>query len=119
YPYYFDGDVLIDFYDWASMFKHTKGVLAGQPIQLTDFQLFLVANIFCWKQKKNGLRRFRYVYIQLARKNAKSQLLALIASYVAFLSDEKEEVYIGATNREQSEIVYNEILSQISAVKEL
>src|SRR5690606_31139698 len=55
--------------------------------------------------------------IQLARKNAKSQLLALIASYVAFLSDEQEEVYIGATNREQSGIVYNEILSQVNVVE--
>lgn len=49
----------------------------------------------------------------------KSQLLALIGSYVAFLSDEQEEVYIGATNREQSKIVYNEILSQIRVVKAL
>lgn len=119
YQYYFDGDVLQEFYDWSRLFKHTKGILAGQHIELTDFQLFLVANIFCWKEKSTGYRRFRKVYIQLARKNAKSQLLALIASYMAFLSDEQEECYIGATNREQSQIVYNEILSQINAVKML
>ncbi|RBW69469.1 terminase large subunit [Bacillus taeanensis] len=116
YPYYFDGHVLEDFYEWSKLFKHTKGILAGQNIELTDFQLFLVANIFCWKDKKTLNRRFRYIYVQLGRKNAKSQLLALIASYVAFLSDEQQEVYIGATNREQSEIVYNEILSQINGV---
>lgn len=114
YPYYFDGVLLEDFYEWTSMFKHTKGILANQHIELTDFQLFLVANIFCWKQKSNGFRRFSY--IQLARKNAKSQLLALIASYMAFLSDEQEEIYIGATNREQSGIVNDEIKSQIAVV---
>jgi phage terminase large subunit-like protein len=119
FPYMFDLEALDDFNEWASMFKHTKGVLANEPIELTDFQLFVVANIFCWKDKESGLRRFRYVYIQLARKNAKSQLLALIASYVAFLSDEQEEVYIGATTKEQSEIVYNEIVTQIGAVKVL
>ncbi|MDO7487034.1 terminase large subunit [Peribacillus frigoritolerans] len=119
YLYTFDGDTLTDFVNWSKLFKHTKGVLAGQNIELTDFQLFLVANIFCWKEKATGYRRFRYVYIQLARKNAKSQLLALIASYMAFLSDEQEEVYIGATTKEQSGIVYNEIKSQIQAVKPL
>lgn len=115
YPYYFDGDELYDFYDWSKMFKHTKGVLAGQYIELTDFQLFVAANIFCWKRKDTRYRRFRKVYIQLARKNAKSQLLALIASYSTFLSNEQEECYIAGWGREQSSIVYNEILSQIRA----
>jgi phage terminase large subunit-like protein len=115
YPYYFDIDELYRFYKWANMFKHTKGVLAGQPIELTDFQLFVAGNIFCWKRKDTGLRRFRKAYIQLARKNAKSQLLALITSYSCFLSDEQEECYIAGWGREQSSIVYNEILSQIQA----
>ncbi|MGE7216595.1 terminase large subunit [Priestia koreensis] len=115
YAYYFDVNELEDFYEWSKLFKHTKGILAGKYVELTDFQLFIVANIFCWKDKATGNKRFRYIYIQLARKNAKSQLLALIASYIAFLSDEQEEVYIGATIREQSQIVYNEIKSQIQA----
>jgi len=115
YPYEFDTDELYKFYKWARMFKHTKGVLAGQPIELTDLQLFVTANIFCWKRKDNGLRRFRKAYIQLARKNAKSQLLALITSYSCFLSNEQEECYIAGWGREQSSIVYNEILSQIQA----
>ena len=117
YSYYFDGNTLIDFYEWCKLFKHTKGVLANQPIELTDFQLFIVANIFCWKKKSNDLRRFRYVYIQLARKNAKSQLLSLISSYIAFLSDEQEEIYICGNSREQSKIVYDEILSQIKGAE--
>lgn len=119
YLYTFDLEPLDDFYEWARSFQHTKGVLKKQPIELTDFQLFVVANIFCWKDKKTGWRRFRYIYIQLARKNAKSQLLALIASYVAFLSDEQEEIYIGGVNKEQSEIVYDEILTQINACRML
>ncbi|GMA52058.1 terminase [Alicyclobacillus contaminans] len=115
YPYTFDGSELYKFYRWAGMFKHTKGVLAGQYIKLTDFQLFVAGNIFCWKNKQTGLRRFRKAYIQLARKNAKSQLLAVITSYSCFLSDEQEECYIAGWGREQSSIVYNEILAQIRA----
>lgn len=117
YPYTFDSEELYRFYKWAKMFRHTKGKLAGEPIVLTDFQLFVIGNIFCWKRKDNGLRRFRKAYIQLARKNAKSQLLALISSYEAFISQEQSEVYVAGWGREQSSIVYNEILSQIRAVE--
>src|SRR5690606_30188850 len=92
FPYEFDIEELYRFYRWSRMFKHTKGVLAGQPIELTDYQLFVVGNIFCWKRKASGLRRFRKAYIQLGRKNAKSQLLALISSYEAFVSQEQSEV---------------------------
>jgi len=117
--FYFDIDEVYRFYRWARMFKHSKGVLAGKPIELTPFQLFVTGNIFGWKRRDNGLRRFRKAYIQLARKNAKSQLLALIASYEAFLSPEQSEVYIAGWGREQSSIVYGEILTQIRGVEML
>lgn len=113
YPYYFDIEEAYKIYKWASMFKHTKGVLAGQNIELMDFSLFIVSNIFCWKRKDTNNRRYKKSYIQLARKNMKSQLLALISSYENFLSEEQSEVYIAGWGREQSSIVYNEILGQI------
>jgi len=117
YPFYFDIEEVYRFYRWARMFKHTKGVLAGKPIELTPFQLFIVANIFGWKRKSNGLRRFRKAYIQLGRKNAKSQILGLIGSYENFVSPEQSEVYIAGWGREQSAIVYDEILTQIRSVE--
>lgn len=117
YLYYFDIDELEDFYVWAKMFKHTKGVLKGTFIELADFQLFLAANILCFKNKKDASRRFRKVYIQLARKNAKSQFLAILSTYCTFLSDEMEECYIAGWGREQSSIVYKEILAQIKDVE--
>lgn len=119
YAYTFDADELYRFYRWSRMFRHTKGVLTGQPIELTPFQLFVIGNIFAWKKRSNGLRRFRKAYIQIARKNAKSQLLALIASYEAFIAPEQSEVYIAGWGREQSSIVYNEVLVQIQSVEML
>ncbi|ERN54098.1 terminase large subunit [Alkalihalophilus marmarensis] len=115
YKYYFDGNELYDFYDWAKMFNHKEGVLAGKPIELNDFQLFLVANIFCWKKKSKHTRRFRRVYIQLARKQGKSQLQALIASYIAFLSEEKQQIYIAGITKDQSKIVYTQMLDQLTS----
>lgn len=111
--FYLDWYELLKFYRWAKMFKHSKGVLTGQPIDLHVSQLFEATNIFCFKRRIDGLRRFREVYIQKARKNAKTQFLALVASYVAFLSEEQEEVYITGWTKTQSDLCYNEILYQI------
>jgi toxin secretion/phage lysis holin len=86
-----------------------EGVLAGQDVELTDFQLFISVNIFCFKKKKNGARRFRKVYIQLARKNAKSQYLAIVGAYIAFLGDEKQRIYIAGWQKDQSDEVYTAI----------
>ncbi|WP_111292186.1 terminase large subunit [Bacillus safensis] len=112
-PYYFDAEAVLDFYEWAKQFNHVEGILAGKPIELTDFQLFIAANIYGFYKKENGARRFRKVYIQLARKNAKSQLLAIMASYEIFPTQEKHRVFIAGWSREQSDEVYQAILEQL------
>lgn len=115
FPYYIDWMELVKVYHWAKLFKHRKGVLAGKPIELEDFQLFLLMNILCFKRKDTEYKRYREAYIQLARKNAKSQLLAIMTSYVTFLSPESEEGYITGYAKDQSNLVYDEILAQIDA----
>lgn len=92
--YTFDEIELLKFYTWAKQFKHRAGVLAGKPIELHPFQLFIAGNLLCLKRKDNGRRKFRKAYIQLARKNAKTQLLALISSYISYNSDEQQECYV-------------------------
>lgn len=115
--YYMDWVEVYKFYRWSKMFKHTKGVLANQHIDLHISQLFDATNIFGFRKRSDGTRRFREVYIQKARKQAKTQFLALIASYIAFLSEEQEEVYIAGWSKDQSNLCYNEMMSQISKVK--
>lgn len=115
-PIYFDKRELVRVNEWAKLFRHVKGVLAGQPINLTPFQLFIVGNIFCWK-KENGKRRYKKVYIQVARKNAKTQLLAIISSYFAFNSSQMEEVYIAGWGRDQSDKCFKETVNQLKGAE--
>lgn len=117
--YYFDKEELLRFYVWSRQFKHRAGVLANQIIELTDFQLFVCGNLFCWKNKSTKLRKYRKAYIQLARKNAKSQLLGLIGGYETFLTQEQSETYLCGWDKEQSSIVYREILFQLSGCERL
>lgn len=114
FPYVFDEEKALRFLNWMTLFKHTKGKLAGQRIEPAPIQVFVFGNIYGWVHKETGLRRFKKAYWQVARKNAKSQSLACVGSYEAFAFGESmAEVYIGATKTEQSKIVWNEIKAQI------
>ncbi|WP_026486815.1 terminase large subunit [Caldanaerobius polysaccharolyticus] len=108
------------FLEWMRLFKHTKGVLKGQHIEPHIIQKFVFGNIYGWVHKDSGLRRFKKAYWQVARKNAKSQSLACVASYEAMaMSESMAEVYIGATKTEQSKIVWNEVKAQLKGCKYL
>lgn len=120
FPFIFDEAKAERFLEWMRLFKHTKGVLAGQHIEPHIIQKFVFGNIYGWVHKNTGLRRFKKAYWQVARKNAKSQSLACVASYEAMaLGEPMAEVYIGATKREQSKIVWNEVKAQLQGCEHL
>lgn len=120
FPFIFDEAKAERFLEWMRLFKHTKGVLAGQHIEPHIIQKFVFGNIYGWVHKDTGLRRFKKAYWQVARKNAKSQSLACVASYEAMaLGEPMAEVYIGATKREQSKIVWNEVKAQLQGCEHL
>ncbi|MED0676977.1 terminase TerL endonuclease subunit [Aneurinibacillus thermoaerophilus] len=120
FPYIFDEARAARFLKWMSLFRHTKGKLAGERIEPHIIQKFVFGNIYGWVHRDTELRRFRKAYWQVARKNAKSQSLACVGSYEASAFGESmSEVYIGATKTEQSRIVWNEIKAQVQGCPEL
>ncbi len=120
FPYIFDENKALRFLKWMTIFKHTKGVLQGQYIEPHPIQIFVFGNIYGWVNRETHYRRFKKAYWQVARKNAKSQSLAFVGSYESSaLGEGMSEVYIGATKKEQAEIVYNETVAIINACKQL
>ncbi len=108
--YYWDEYEAQKIVNWYKFMKHSKGILAGKPIILDSFQKFVVCNIEAWKSIDTGYRRFKYAYIQLARKNAKSQIEAGMGSYEAAARGVKAaEIYTLGVEREQAKIVFDEI----------
>lgn len=120
FPYIFDDDKALRFFEWMHLFRHTKGVLRGERIQPHEIQVFIFGNIYGWVHKDTGYRRFRKAYWQVGRKNAKSQSLAAVATYeqMAF-GENMAEVYIGATKTEQAKIVWNESEAMLKSCPEL
>lgn len=110
-PFYFDTQELYEFYKWSRLFKFFDGIHIGKPLILPDFHLFICANILCWKYKKSNYRRFKKVYIQTARKNWKTGLVALLSSYLGFTQEGKGEVYIAGWVKEQSNTGYDQLIT--------
>lgn len=115
FPYRFNEDKAMRFLKWMTNFKHTKGELAGQFVDPAPIQIFIFSNVYGWEHMTTGYRRFRRAYWQVARKNAKTQSLAMVASYEASaLGEPFSEVYIGATQTAQAKILWNECQAQIN-----
>lgn len=112
YPYYWSEEAAQNIIDWFALLRHSKGVLAGKPIHLTNWQQFRICQIYGWKRKKNGMRRFRKTFTEVARKNAKSQEEAGVALYEISVMSTKDneiyEMYTAGVKRDQSKIVFNE-----------
>lgn len=87
--------------------RHIKGKWAGKTISLESWQIFILCNIFGWYYAKTGKRRFRDVYLEVPRKNAKSTLTSGVGLFMLSLEGEGgAEVYSAATTRDQAKIVF-------------
>lgn len=109
YPYYYDAEKAEDACSRIQLLPHIKGKWAGSPILLEQWQSFILCNVFGWLRKDNGKRRYRTVYIEVPRKNAKSTLSAGVGLYMLACDGEHgAEVYSAATTRDQARIVFND-----------
>lgn len=112
FPYIWDEQRADRIVKWFAMLKHSKGTLAGTPIELTSWQKFRECQIYGWIHRETGRRRFRKAFTEVARKNAKSQMEAGEALYelavTATQNHEVNEVYTAGVKRDQSKIVFDE-----------
>lgn len=108
---YFDPEAAQHVVDFFGCLRHSKGewgASGGQVFVLSPWQVFILANIFGWK-RADGTRRFREVYIEVARKNGKSTFIAGIGLYMLLADDEPgAEIYSAATKKDQAKIVFDE-----------
>ena len=99
--------------------KHTKGQFAGKPFILLDWEKQIIRDVY-GTLKDDGTRQYKYVYVEIPKKNGKSELAAGVALYQLFADGEKSgEVYGCAADREQASLVFNvaaEMIDQVPAL---
>ena len=114
YPYYFDA---IQAY---MAITFAKNVMSASGLKIADMQRFIIGCLFGWRKKEvykvdknTGYKyhhlRFRLAYIQVARKNSKTYLIAICVLYMLLTCDNIEESYITAGSLSQAGICFREI----------
>lgn len=109
YRYRFDEKAAAAFLARLERYPHTKGKWARnrELIRLEPWQCFTLGVSFGWKRKRDGMRRFREMYVEIPRKNTKSVMAALIG--LDMLMEDGEhgaEVYCGAGSERQAHEVF-------------
>lgn len=86
---------------------HTKGTWAGKPFELIDWQEQIIRDLF-GTLKPNGYRQFNTAYIEIPKKQGKSELAAAVALLLTCGDgEERAEVYGCAADRQQAAIVFD------------
>ena len=105
FPYLFDDPHARNAIDFFREQVHTKGALARQKLRPEPWQQWVIAMLYGWRRKDNGKRRFRRVYLQVARKNGKTFFASGVGLY-DLVSEPGSEVYSAATKRDQAKIAF-------------
>lgn len=80
--YYFDEDEAEKIWRFIGKLKNDKGITSR--FEIIGFQFEIITEILCVKDRENHRRKHREVHINMARKNGKSFIIAIIITYLFF-----------------------------------
>jgi phage terminase large subunit-like protein len=118
FPYYFDQSGAV------AIIKYFRDLC---PFSLEPFQQFIVGNLFAWKKlgvtceiHPTGHRRFQTAYMEMAKGNGKTPLVAGISTFGVTADDEPSaEVYIAAPSKDQAAICFRDAVRMVNESPEL
>lgn len=96
------------------------GMLVGKPIKLDEFQRKFIRD--CFRVNVRTQRRIAKTGIlSIARKNAKSTLIAIIAlaALVGPLAELNAQIVCGANSKEQAAVIYTQLEKMVNLSEEL
>lgn len=107
--FYFDERLASKAIEFAKFCCHFKGDMAGKPFSMRPEQKFVTWCLFGWRQKSDGLRRFRQAQLEVGRKWGKSFYASYLACKLSLADDPPERGSEGlcvATKVEQGKQVF-------------
>ncbi len=107
--YYFDeapGALICDFIERLCVQSQDRW--NGKPVELMEWQRDFIMRLFGWR-KPDGTARFSTAYLEVAKKNGKSTMLAALELALILLSElGAPEIHINACDRTQASIIFDE-----------
>lgn len=115
-PYYFDkalAEAAVNFFPRFLCF--VDGEWTGRPFALAPWQAHDIRQIFGWRRRKDGFRRYRFARIWCPRKNGKTELSAGLAHLLTIGDGEKSaQVYAHALELNQASIVFDKAARMVA-----
>lgn len=115
-PYYFDKTIArhaVEFFPrWLRL---PSAEWYGRPFRLNKHQAFHIGQIWGWRRRNDGKRRYKRVRWWENKRNGKSVLFAGVGHALTFADAEpRAEVYSIARNEAQASIVYDHAKVMVS-----
>ena len=93
--------------------RHTKGRFYGQPFVLLPWQRKIVRDVYGTVNER-GIRQIKTVYLEITKKQGKSELAAAAGIFHLFADGERNgEVYGCAADRGQASLVFDVAVDMI------
>lgn len=115
FPYRFDEDQA----NAAIAFVEALPARDGSELHLELFQKWIVSELFGWRDKETGNRRYDRAYISMSRKNGKSFLMADLGAIYLFREAKpalNREVVYTANNNSQAHLAFDMMASGLTQV---
>jgi phage terminase large subunit-like protein len=99
---------------------YSKGEWAGKPFKLLPWQWDELIKPLFGTINDEGYRQYRIAYVEVPKKNGKTELIAAIGLYMLTNDGEKgAEVYCAASDREQAGLAYQAATAMVRNNEEL
>ena len=101
------------------LLRHTKGRFYGQPFELLPWQSKIISDVY-GTVTDQGYRQYKFAYLEIAKKNGKSEFAAAAGLFHTFADGERNgEVYGCAADRAQASIVFDVAVDMIDQSEDL
>jgi phage terminase large subunit-like protein len=118
--YWFDAAAAAAAIRFVETFLHfTEGEWAGRPFVMTRWERRIVRKIFGWK-RPDGTRRYRRLWLELPRKNGKTEFAAVLALLLLVADGEHgAQIYSLASEEGQARIVFEKATRMVAMAERL
>lgn len=101
--------------------KHTKGKFYGEPFSMLPWQEQIIRDVYgTVRDETPEIRQYNTAYIEIPKKQGKSELAAAIAlKQLCADSEWRAEVYGCAADRQQASIIYDVAVDMVKQNREL
>lgn len=93
----------------------TEGAKEGEPFTLLPWHVFVVGSIFGWRTSE-GFIRFRFVWLETGKGQAKSPLMAAVGIYLSgFYGKRRAEVYMIGETKDTARVMFRDAVAMLRA----